>query len=76
MLSYYEVAAIGGELGTMRSQFYAQEMMSFVEAIAAASAAVNPDVIVIPDGAPYIVGDAGLVSGSAQPLGFTVSLIP
>lgn len=66
MLSYYEVAELRGELGTEQSQFYAQEMMSFVEAIAAAGQAINPDFVVIPNGAPYIVGDAGYAADATE----------
>lgn len=64
ILSYYEVAALRGELGTEQSQFYAQEMISFVEAISDAGRAINPDFIVIPNGGPHIVGDAGYASDS------------
>lgn len=74
MLSYYEVAAIRGELGTAQSQFYAQEMMKFVEAIAEAGSAINPDFVVIPNGAPYIVGDAGYASDSAEAVAYYDSI--
>lgn len=66
MLSYYEIADLRGELGTEQSQFYAQEMMSFVEAISAAAQTINPDFVVIPNGAPYIVGDAGYGADAPQ----------
>jgi uncharacterized protein (TIGR01370 family) len=70
MLSYYEVAALRGELGTEQSQFYAQEMMKFVQAISAAGTAINPDFVVIPNGGPYIVGDAGLAPNSDEALAY------
>ncbi|MEM7547618.1 MAG: endo alpha-1,4 polygalactosaminidase [Pseudomonadota bacterium] len=66
MLSYYEIASLRGELGTEQSKFYAQEMMSFVKAVSEAGSAINPDFLVIPNGAPYIISDAGYASGSAE----------
>lgn len=70
MLSYYEVAAVKGELGTAQSQFYAQEMMKFVELIADVAREINPDFVVIPNGAPYIGGDAGYALDSAEAQGY------
>ncbi|MEP3298259.1 MAG: endo alpha-1,4 polygalactosaminidase [Pseudoruegeria sp.] len=70
MLSYYEVAALRGELGTEQSQLYAQEMMTFVGAIADAGKAVNPDFVVIPNGGSFIVGDAGYAQDSEEALAY------
>ncbi|PJI84348.1 uncharacterized protein (TIGR01370 family) [Yoonia maricola] len=70
MLSYYEVAALRDELGTEQSQLYAQEMMDFVVAISEAGKAVNPDFVVIPNGGPYIIGDAGYTTDSAEAVAY------
>lgn len=59
ILSYYEIADLRGELGTAQSQFYAAQMMALVVEIAAHGQAINPDFKVIPNGGPYIIGDAG-----------------
>ena len=70
MLSYYEIAALRGELGTVQSQYYAQQMMSFVQAISAAGKEINPNFAVIPNGGPYIVGDAGLAADSPEAIAY------
>ena len=70
MLSYYEVAALRSELGTEQSQFYAQEMMQFVQAISAAGTAINPDFVVIPNGGPYIVSDAGYAPDAEEAVAY------
>ena len=59
ILTYYELAAQRGELGTAQSQHYAQEMMQLVIDVAAAARAINPGFAIIANGGPYIIGDAG-----------------
>lgn len=69
MLSYYERAVIeAAEPAT--AQLYAQEMMEFVQKISAAGKAITPDFVIIPNGAPYIVTDAGYAQDAPEALAY------
>ena len=69
VLTYYELAVKRG-VDAPTAQTYAQEMITFIEEIAAAGRAIDPDFKVIANGGPYIVTDAGYAFGDADALSY------